>query len=749
MARKNLYLFQPQYTMNFQGTTQNWLPYSAGCLWAYANEKSDIVKEHWNLDGLYFARDKIDEVLEKMEEPVLAGFSTYVWNEQYNLHMAYAIKERWPNCIIAFGGPQVNESDLDTYPWIDLVMLSEGEKQFTMLLEDIHNNKPLKTIYTGQRITDLSELPSPFTTGVFDKLIADNPDIIWQTPFETSRGCPFSCTFCDWGSLTYSKVKQYEFERLEEEIIWMSKNPIAYVFMADANFGIFKKRDVDLAKMFHKHLDNSRMDKINIQYAKNSNDHVIEIGKALGRLGKGITLSQQSMSPTVLEEIKRTNMDINKLNEMLDKTEEADLDAYSEMIIGLPGETLESWKKGMGEILEAGQHNCVEVWYAQTLKNSDMSTIESREKYGIKTVLVKDYIFLYNDPDDIPEYVEVVSGTKDMPTEDMIEAYMYSWMVVRFHVYGYTYALARYARQKGISYNDFYEKMFSLIPSTNHIDDHFNTIKRSVSKYLTEDQVGEDAGKGWFQLRKNIPDHRQKPASGEAVADGRLLIANEKGGDWSQLIATDKTSPLELTPNGKEEEERPIFSMNFYEKSKGNSNMENVTTADRYEKEEEPKAMFSGKNNLMTTGTPKETMQEARVKVSTCDEETKNDSAHAWLYQKETDFVDHKLEIYDIAWQTLKHFLPDTDESILDCQKAYMFDPSHVYPFTLRTKMDWNTFEETEEYKYYTVTSNMTEAGGTYDNRRNRHPAKNTLTLIENEDTHVEETKLARAQRIF
>ena len=44
---------------------------------------------------------------------------------------------------------------------------------------------------------------------------------------------------------------------------------------------------------------------------------------------------------TTLEEIKRKNLDINKLGEMLEKTEAADLDAYSEMIIGLPGETLE------------------------------------------------------------------------------------------------------------------------------------------------------------------------------------------------------------------------------------------------------------------------------------------------------------------------------------------------------------------------------------------------------------------------
>jgi len=706
MSKKNLYLFQPQYTMNFQGTTQNWLPYSVGCLWAYAMQH-DFVTDNYNLDGLFFARDKLSEVMKKIKDPAVVGFSTYVWNEQYNLHMAHEIKKKYPDCIIFFGGPQVNRQDLFDYPWIDIVMLSEGEKQFTQLLKDIHEGKDLENVYVGQRITDLSELPSPFTTGVFDKIIADNPHILWQTPFETSRGCPFSCTFCDWGSLTYSKVKQFAFERLEEEILWIKNNPIAYIFMADANFGIFKDRDVELAKMFHKHLDDSRLDKINIQFAKNSNDHVIQIGQALGRLGKGITLSQQSMSETTLEEIKRKNLDINKLGEMLEKTEAADLDAYSEMIIGLPGETLESWKDGMGEILEAGQHNCVEVWYAQTLKNSEMSSKESREKYDIKTVLVKDYIFLYNDPDDIPEYVEVVCATKDMSTPEMVEAYMYSWMIVRFHVYGYTYVLSRYARKKGISYREFYDKVFEKIKETEHIDEHFQSIRRSVSKYLTEDQAGKDAGKGWFKLRKNLPEHRQ-----ESVAEKK--------------------------------EERAFMSPTLEERAKGKSNIARARAEGRYEQEkkENDPQILTAMNEVIKQDKLKKNKKDKKEEESN-ETVMETESAHSWLYQKETDFVDHKLEIYDIAWRTLLEFLPDTHTSIMEMQKAYMFDPSHNYPFTVRGKMDFITFEETHNMNEYKVESNMTAIGGTYDNRRNRHPAKNTLiNLKQTEDAHGEEIEL-------
>ena len=55
--------------------------------------------------------------------------------------------------------------------------------------------------------------------------------------WETNRGCPFSCTFCDWGSATASKVYQFGMDGLHDEIGWMSRQRIGFVFCCDANFG--------------------------------------------------------------------------------------------------------------------------------------------------------------------------------------------------------------------------------------------------------------------------------------------------------------------------------------------------------------------------------------------------------------------------------------------------------------------------------------------------------------------------------
>ena len=78
-----------------------------------------------------------------------------------------------------------------------------------------------------------------------------NPNEKWIGLWETNRGCPFKCAFCDWGSATGDKVASFEEERLHKEIDWFSNNKIEFVFCCDANFGI-KKRDIDIANYISK-----------------------------------------------------------------------------------------------------------------------------------------------------------------------------------------------------------------------------------------------------------------------------------------------------------------------------------------------------------------------------------------------------------------------------------------------------------------------------------------------------------------
>ena len=95
------------------------------------------------------------------------------------------------------------------------------------------------------RIADLNTLPSPYISGVFDDLFDDryNFHAVW----ETNRGCPYACTFCDWGSATMSKVRTFPEDRLQKEIDWFADHRIQWIYGADANFGILP-RDETIAE---------------------------------------------------------------------------------------------------------------------------------------------------------------------------------------------------------------------------------------------------------------------------------------------------------------------------------------------------------------------------------------------------------------------------------------------------------------------------------------------------------------------
>ena len=98
-----------------------------------------------------------------------------------------------------------------------------------------------------ERIQNLDDLPSLFLNGVFDQMIKQYGSGITGALWESNRGCPYSCTFCDWGNSDVSKVKKFDMDRLYQEINWISNNGFYYIFLADANFGIFRQRDLEIA----------------------------------------------------------------------------------------------------------------------------------------------------------------------------------------------------------------------------------------------------------------------------------------------------------------------------------------------------------------------------------------------------------------------------------------------------------------------------------------------------------------------
>jgi len=491
--KRNIYLYQAQYSLSVRGKPAYWIPYSVGCIWSYA-QQFDIVNDNYNLAGLGFRREPPEQVVAKMNHPAIACFSCYVWNEMWSLATAKAVKDAFPDCKIIFGGPQSSVNMPIQYPFIDSVIVSEGEVSFVQLLEDYHSTGRVNAIYKAERIKDL-DFPSPYTIGLFDKMIEENPGAEWNMTFETNRGCPYSCTFCDWGGLTMSKIKVFPIERVKSDLDWAIGKPVSYLICADANFGIFKERDVEIAEHIVDVASQSKIEAVNLQYAKNSTDVVYDIGKKLGNLGRGITMSMQSMNPDTLKAIKRDNMRINQMTDIMKHSDRTGVPTYTEVILGLPLETLESWKQGLADILEMGQHNAIDMWFAQTLKGAALGTEEDRQKYGIETQVVKDYYPLYH-PDDwreIEEEMEIVVATNTMSRDELIDAYMYAWMIIQLHAAGYTQVIARYCREiHNIDFRTFYDDIWAQIQTQDWVMKHFYSLRHVVDHYMKTGELLEN-----------------------------------------------------------------------------------------------------------------------------------------------------------------------------------------------------------------------------------------------------------------
>tara|TARA_B100000214_G_scaffold118581_1_gene83738 strand:- start:260 stop:1195 length:936 start_codon:yes stop_codon:yes gene_type:complete len=191
-------------------------------------------------------------------------------------------------------------------------------------------------------------------------------------------------------------------------------------------------------------------------------------------------------------------MKVNRITEQIEKSREYGVKTYTEFILGLPEETLDSWKEGFSKVLECGQHESIDVWFCQMFGNTQLNSKLSRELHGIKTIKSEDYVSFGNDRDydGVVEIIELISETNTMTNDELIEAYMYGWLIVQFHIAGYTQLIAKYFHYKlGISYRRFYDALFDYVRNNKgNIGNHYREIFKSVNHYMKTGKI-LDTGK--------------------------------------------------------------------------------------------------------------------------------------------------------------------------------------------------------------------------------------------------------------
>ncbi len=467
---KNIYFVQAN---NVYGNDRRsvYIPYASGCIAAYAFE-DETVKSECSFGGFVYTHEPIAQAVERLKDPFIVAFSCSVWNYEYNKALARELKKAYPSVVVIFGGHNVlrDFGTFDECPEADVLIYREGEEAFRKLVlcllrgesfenvENIAYKKDGKYFKTPEKSFCLSEYPSPYLNGIFDGIADGNTN--FSAILETNRGCPFKCSFCDWGTLG-SRVRLFPMERIKAEIDWIAAHGIEYVYCADGNFGLFD-RDEEIAEYIISSKKATGYPKnFRVCFTKNRTDFVKKICMRFNEYGldKAQTLSFQSLSPVVLENIGRKNISLDHFRELMNEYSRCGISTSSELILGLPGETKESFTQGICDLLEYGQHKAIQVYTCDLLPNSDMGSPDYVERFGIETV--KTPFFQahcsVHEKHEIQEYNSTVIKTNSMSVEDWIYCVIFACIVQAFHNIGFFRAVAMFLRhEKGISYHELY-----------------------------------------------------------------------------------------------------------------------------------------------------------------------------------------------------------------------------------------------------------------------------------------------------
>jgi len=347
----------------------DWAPYAAACLISHCMKNEYIKNNYEFLEPEY--RHKWDDIEFNMNllKTDILGLTCYVWNQVANDKIAKRFKSYNPDGIVIYGGPNVPEENLEDYKreFVDHYVTGPGELKFEKILDANSDS-----VYT---------LPTPYIDGILDNILSKDIAVA----FETTRGCPYHCAFCDWGGVARSKIKKVEDDDVYKTLNHILKFKVKRLEFLDANYGIFA-RDVDFVKYI---AENKQRDDMALTFAgftKNGSKWMTDIMNIImnnfnDRM-RSVKISLQTLTPEVLEVIDRNNIKPEKLLSILDDLK--DIDVSSELILGLPGETANSWADTLFKHQDLGI-DFARSYPLYVLPNTPMSKKEYREKYKIKT----------------------------------------------------------------------------------------------------------------------------------------------------------------------------------------------------------------------------------------------------------------------------------------------------------------------------------------------------------------------------
>ena len=423
----------------------------------------------------------------RTDPPDVLMLSNYVWNEALSHYCFRVAKAANPNILTVLGGPNISLEPerqlayLNRYPFIDVYALGEGDflahaivRAFMDAGKSIRrlgavglpssvfrNPEGQATIdETKPRHKQVEDIPSPWLSGIQDEFF----DGKLAPMIETNRGCPFTCTFCVQGTKFYSKIHNFSVDRIKEEITYIAKRIRSHspnmgtLRIADSNYGMYE-RDIEISghigQMQHDHAWPTFIDATT---GKNRPERII---KSVEKVGGALVLYQavQSLDEEVLRKVKRESIKLEAYKVLEVHMRGRGLRSVSDLILGLPGESLTSHLRGLHQLLDSNIHQ-MHNFQAMMLKGAELESLESRKLFRFDTrfrILPKNY-GVYND-EKVFDVEEIIVATDTLPFEDYITCRKWHLVSSVFWNDGWFEQVARFVRAHGIKNSEWWSRM--------------------------------------------------------------------------------------------------------------------------------------------------------------------------------------------------------------------------------------------------------------------------------------------------
>lgn len=353
---------------------------------------------------------EVVEIARRTPGPVILLSSDYHWSHEANLRVADEALAANPQTIVIHGGPSVPAQDAELAEFLacragrHVAVHGEGELTFAEVLAALGQGPEPDLANVGDvagasrlghdgsvergperpRHDRLEDFPSPLASGelalVPTELLQRGP-----LPIETNRGCPYGCSFCDWGQATMSRIRYFPEERVEAEVRWLADHGIETLILADANWGIHP-RDVGIARIIGRVAQETGVPRwVHASSAKNGSKRYVELLDVL--LGAGVslkaTLALQTRDQATLDVIQRSNIRTAVYDELADALRARGFPLTTELMLGLPGATMASLKEDLQWCIDERVHATLIPTYV--LPNAPMNDAGYRAEHRIRT----------------------------------------------------------------------------------------------------------------------------------------------------------------------------------------------------------------------------------------------------------------------------------------------------------------------------------------------------------------------------